>query len=201
MTNKNNIVSYVLFIISLALFVIFAISIFFGGQILGGAIYFIYFAIMLAFAILDRKYASNFYAFYRYSTYLCDAFNILALASMIYYNIHIGFMIASISLFGITLFIDLLSKNRYEKRRLEGIIVMVLNCLNMFAIFPYFFEESLSVILAILVLIISAVITILKLILAVVPFKKEVNSQEKSASESSELENKISSSKDDEDIQ
>lgn len=190
MTNKNNIVSYVLFIISLLLFVIFAISIFFGGQILGGAIYFIYFAIMLAFAILDRKYASNFYAFYRYSTYLCDAFNILALGSMIYYHIHIGYMIASISLFGVTLIIDLLSKNRYEKRRVESIIVMALNCLNMFAIFPYFFKETLSVALAMIVLAISAIITILKLILAFVPGKKTA-APEKSTNESSELENKI----------
>ena len=169
MANKNNIVSIILFVISGVLFVVFSLTIFFGGQKIGGSIYFIYFAIMVAFAFLDRKYASNFINFYRFSTYLSDAFNILAVGSIIYYHQHIAQMIASVSILGLCLLVDLFSKNRLETRRLSSILITMFNLTLMFTIFPFFFISEYTLSLAICVVILSCLLLCLKLILAFLP--------------------------------
>lgn len=175
MASKNNIVSIILFALSSILFVIFSLTIFFGGQKIGGAIYFIYFVIMLGFAFLDRKYASNFMYFYRFSAYFSDAFNILALGSLIYYKIYLPQTIASISLLAVAFFVDLFSKNRSEKRRLGSILVRIFNCALMFVIFPFFFEESLLPLdLAITGVVFSVSILLSKLVLALVPYHEEM---------------------------
>ncbi len=173
MSNKNNIVSIILFSLSVVLFVIFTFSVFFGGQKLGGAIYFIYFVTILAFNFLDRKYASNFIHLYRYSAYVSDAFNILALGSIIYYGIHRPEMIAAISLIGVAMLIDLFSKNRIEKRRLGSIIVGIFNCALMFCVFPFFFMLTVSKDVAICIVILSSLIVLVKLILAIESIRKK----------------------------
>ena len=178
MGNKSQLVSKIMFYISLSMFFIFVGTIFFGGQKIAGAIYFIFFAMSVAFACLDKKYHSNFFEFYRYSIYLDDLVNILAVSSIIYYKQHPAFMIAALSLVGIGLFVDLLSKNRLEKRRFTSIMVSILNLCLMFVIFPYFFKDSLPLFVPILAVVIAAVVGLLKFILAVVPFKKEAIEQE-----------------------
>lgn len=171
MASKNNIVSTILFVIYSVLFVIFAITIFFGGQKIGGAIYFIFFAITVAFAFLDRKYHSNFVDLYRYSTYLSDLFNILAVSSIVYYRVQMGYMIAVLSLLLVCLLIDLFAKNRPEKRRRESILVSIFNCVLMFTIFPYFFLADPGSALAIVAVIVAVAVMILKLLLALIPYK------------------------------
>ena len=171
MGNKSQIVSKIMFYISLAMFFIFAGTIFFGGQKIAGAIYFIFFVVSVAFACLDRKYNSNFFEFYRYSIYLDDLVNILAVSSIIYYKQDSAFMIAVLALLGVGLFVDLLSKNRLEKRRITSIIVSVLNCVLMFGIFPYFFIAKMPLFVPILAVVVAAVVGILKVVLAVVPYR------------------------------
>ncbi len=179
MVNKNNVVSILLFSISSILFVIFAFTIFFGGQKIGGSIYFIYFVIMLAFTAIDKKYSSNFIYFYRFSTYLSDAFNVLAVSSLIFYHIFLPYSIASCSILGVCFFVDLFAKNRIEKRRLGSILVGVFNCALMFSIFPYFFLEEYSTGFAIFMLVLSICILLGKLTLALVPYPKEQGANEK----------------------
>lgn len=177
MVNKNNVVSILLFSISSILFVIFAFTIFFGGQKIGGSIYFIYFVIMLAFTAIDKKYSSNFIYFYRFSTYLSDAFNVLAVSSLIYYHIFLPYSIASCSILGVCFFVDLFAKNRIEKRRLGSILVGVFNCTLMFSIFPYFFLEEYSMGFAVFMLVLSICVFLGKLTLALVPYPKQLGGE------------------------
>lgn len=182
MGNKSQLVSKIMFYISLAIFFIFSITVFFGGQKIAGAIYFIFFAMSVAFACLDRKYHSNFFEFYRYSIYLDDLVNILAVSSIIYYKQHPAFMIAVLSLIGVGLFVDLLSKNRLEKRRFTSIMVSILNLCLMFVVFPYFFKNNLPLFMPIIAVVIAGVVGILKVLLAVVPFKTKNIEQEETTS-------------------
>lgn len=182
MGNKSQIVSKIMFYVSLVLFLIFAVTVFFGGQKIAGSIYFMFFAVSVAFACLDRKYNSNFFEYYRYSIYLDDLVNILAVSSIIYYKQDTAFMIAVLALIGVGLFVDLLSKNRLEKRRLTSIIVSILNCVLMFVVFPYFFKETLPLFVPILAVVIAAVVGILKVVLAVVPFEHKQNDVEEKPS-------------------
>lgn len=177
MGNNSKLVSKIMFIISLLLFAIFVVTVLFGGQKIGGSIYFIFFVVSLTFAFLDRKYNSNYMQFYRYSKYLDDLINIMAVGSIIYYRIHSGFFIAILCLVGVGLFIDLFSKDRKETRRLESIIASILNCVFMFAIFPFFFFNNLSIAFPIIAVVVASVVDILKLVLAVVPFKGKIKNE------------------------
>ena len=179
MGNKSQIVSKVMFFVSLAVFFIFAVTVFFGGQKIAGAIYFIFFAMSVAFACIDKKYNSNFFEFYRYAIYLDDLVNILAVSSIIYYKQDGPFMIAVLSLIGLGLFVDLLAKNRLGKRRLTSVIASILNCVLMLAIFPYFFQITLPIVVPIVAVVVSAVVGVLKIILAVIPFKEQEKENEK----------------------
>jgi len=172
MGNKSKIVSKIMFFISLALFFIFMAVTFFGGQKIAGSIYFIFFAVSVAFACLDRKYHSNYFEFYRYAIYLDDLINILAVSTMIYYKQDSIFMIILLCFISIGLFVDLLCKNRLEKRRITSIIVSVLNCVLMFSIFPYFFKTNMPIFVPIIAVSVGGIVAALKIILAVVPFKK-----------------------------
>jgi len=188
--SNSKLVSKIMFIISLLLFSIFIVTILFGGQKIGGSIYFIFFVVSLTFAFLDRKYNSNYMQFYRYSKYLDDLINILAVGSIIYYRIHAAFFIAILCLVGVGLFIDLFSKDRTETRRLESIIASILNCVFMLAIFPFFFFENLSIAFPIVAVVIATIVDVLKLLLAVVPFK----GKEKSESKEKTLDEEVSDS-------
>jgi len=170
MVNKNKLISRIMFSISLGLFFIFAITTFFGGQKIAGSIYFIFFAVSIAFACIDRKYSSNYFEFYRYSIYLDDLINILAISTLIYYKQDSAFMIALLCLVGVGLFVDLLCKNRLEKRKISSIIVSILNCSLMLTIFPYFFFTNLSLALPIVAVVVGTLVAILKVVLAIVPF-------------------------------
>ena len=174
MGNKNKLISKVMFFVSLALFFIFVVTTFFGGQKIAGSIYFIFFAISVAFACIDRKYSSNYFEFYRYSVYLDDLINILAVSTMIYYKQDSIFMIGVLCLVGVGLFVDLLCKNRLEKRRATSIIVSVLNCALMLVIFPYFFITKMPIAVPILAVVVAFVVAVLKVILAVIPFSGKV---------------------------
>ncbi len=178
MIGKNNVVSKLIFTLYLVFLVIFALTIFFGGPKIGGAIYFIVFALSVTFACLDRKYHSNYINLYRFSVYLSDLFNLVAVSAIIYYGKHLPFMIAIICLLTVAFVIDLFAKNRLEKRRIESILVSVFNCIFMVAIFLYFFVSKIPLYLAIFATIMAFSITALKLVLALVPFKGEVKQEE-----------------------
>ena len=183
MGNKSQLVSKIMFYISLVMFFVFAVTVFFGGQKIAGAIYFIFFVTSVAFACLDRKYNSNFYEYYRYSVYLDDLVNILAVSSFIFYKQDSIFMIIVLCLIGVGLFVDLLSKNRLEKRRLMSIIVSILNLVLMFVIFPYFFKNNLPLVAPIILVVIACIVGALKIVLAVVPFKGKTEENDDSISD------------------
>ena len=175
MGNKNKLISKVMFFVSLALFFIFAITTFFGGQKIAGAIYFIFFAMSVAFACVDKKYSSNYFEFYRYSIYLDDLINILAVSTMIYYKHDSLFMIGVLCLVGVGLFVDLLCQNRLGKRRFASVVASVLNCALMLVIFPYFFITKMPLVMPILAVVVAFVVSVLKVFLAVGPLKNESN--------------------------
>ena len=185
--SKKNVVSIILFSLSAVMFIIFAFTIFFEGQMIGGAIYFIYFAIYVAFAFLDRRYHSNFINLYRYSVYVADLFNILAAASILFYGIHSSFMIAVVSIWGSALLVDIISKNRLETRRVGSILVSLFNMVTMIAIFPYFFMDNLTVGYAIGALVTSSLVLILKIMLALVPAPKKNKEETSIVSENAEV--------------
>ena len=189
MGNKSQIVSKIMFFVSLALFLIFALTIFFGGQKIGGAIYFIFFAVSVAFACLDRKYNSNYFEFYRYSVYLDDLVNILAVSSIIYYKQDTAFMIAILCLVGVGLFVDLLAKNRLGKRMFASIMASLLNLVLMIAIFPYFFETKLSIAVPIIAVVVASIVSVLKIVLALLPNKETVVEKKQSIDEKVQLDN------------
>ncbi len=189
MGNKSQIVSKIMFFVSLALFLIFALTIFFGGQKIGGAIYFIFFAVSVAFACLDRKYNSNYFEFYRYSVYLDDLVNILAVSSIIYYKQDTAFMIAILCLVGVGLFVDLLAKNRLGKRMFASIMASLLNLVLMIAIFPYFFEAKLSIAVPIIAVVVASIVSVLKIVLALLPNKETVVEKKQSIDEKVQLDN------------
>lgn len=198
MGNKSSIVSKVLFSLSVVLFLIFVGTIFFGGQVLGGAIYFIFLATEVAFTFLDRKYSSSYIDLYRYSVYLADAFNILAVATLIYYNQDVPFMIAVVSILGVALLVDLFTRNSKEKRRLERRLARLLNCLLMVVIFPYFFYTGFPLAMPIAAVVTASVVLILKVVLAVVPLKGKESEEEKPKEE--ELDERVSVNRDDEHV-
>jgi len=194
--SKSQIVSKVMFFVSLALFLIFSVTTFVCGQKVAGSIYFIFFAVSVAFACLDRKYNSNFFEFYRYSIYLDDLVNILAVSSIIYYKQDSVFMIAVLSLVGVGLFVDLFAKNRLEKRRFASIMATVLNCVLMIAIFPYFFISEMKLVVPITAVVIASIVSILKIVLAVVPCKEKTEIEENKQKEET-IEQKVQVSQED----
>lgn len=172
MGTKSSVVSKVLFSLSVVLFLIFSITVFLGGQIIAGSIYFVYLATEVAFTFLDRKYNSSYIDLYRYSVYVADAFNILAVATLIYYGRDLPFMIATISILAVSMLVDLFMKNSKEKRRIERRIARLLNCLLMVVICPYFFNvKSLGLSAPIVAVVFASVVFVLKIVLAVVPLK------------------------------
>lgn len=176
MSNKNKLISKIMFFVSLGLFFIFLITTFFGGQKIAGSIYFIFFAVSIAFACLDRKYNSSYFEFYRYAVYLDDLINVLAVSTMIYYKQDSVFMIILLCFVGVGLFVDLLCKNRLEKRKIVSIIVSVLNCVLMLTIFPYFFFKKLSIAVPIIAVIVGGIVAVLKIVLSFIKEKdKAVN--------------------------
>ena len=76
MQEKKNIISIIMFSIYTAFLVFFAISIIWGGQKISGAVYFVIFAVSLAFAVLERKYGASYKSLYRFSIYIADFVNI-----------------------------------------------------------------------------------------------------------------------------
>ncbi len=197
MASKNNVVSILLFVIYSMLLILFVCTILFGGQKIGGAIYFIFFAISVAFAFLDRKYHSSYINLYRYSAYLSDIFNIIAISSILYYQLHAPFMIAILCVFVVSLLVDILAKNRLEKRRFASICMSVFNCVFMFTIFPYFFVNNPDISLAVVALVTATLVMILKIVLAVVPYKEIENPKENKQS----LETKVSGGQSDHDVE
>ena len=189
MGTKSKFVSTLMFIISLSLFMIFTLTIIFGGQKIAGAIYFIFFAVFVAFACIDRKYNSKLFEYYKYAIYLDDLVNILAISSIIYYNHDIPFMIAILCVIGVGLFVDLLFKTNHAKRKFETIAVTLFNCVLMLSIFPYFFINNPSIIVPIIAVVIASIVTILKLALALIPVKE--NDKEKECKEENNIETEV----------
>ena len=199
MGSKSKLISTLMFIISLSLFLMFALTIIFGGQKMGGAIYFIFFAVFVAFACIDRKYNSKMFEFYKYAIYLDDLVNILAISSIIYYNQDVPFMIAILCTIGVGLFVDLLFKTNHAKRKFETVAVTLLNCVLMLSIFPYFFIAEPSVVVPTIAVIVATVVTILKLILAILPVKTEENINE-TVEEKSSIATEVTKNNSDENV-
>ena len=195
MENKTSIISKVFFSLSAVLFAIFAGTVFFAGQKVGGAIFFMIFATEVAFAFLDKKYRTNNVDLYRYSVCLADATNILAVGTIIYHGQDIAFMIATISLLGVSLVVDIIAK-LIDKSRFESKLARLLNCLFMVVIFPYFFAAEYKLVLPIIAVVTAAVVLVLKVVLAVVPKGTGKNQEIKEQSE--ELEQSVSVSRDSE---
>ena len=171
MGTKSNIISTIMFAISSVLFVVFAMSIFLGGQVIAGSVYLLYFATSVAFAFLSKKYHSNFISIYRYSAFLSDFFNILAVATIVHYGEHLGIMVAVLSILVVGLVQDVVATNRLEKRRIANILVNLFNLVLMISCIPYFFVELMSLTFAIIALVMAVAIMVLKVVLDVVPFK------------------------------
>lgn len=172
MGTKSSIISKILFSLSVTLFLIFAGTVFFGGQLIGGAIYFVYLATEVAFTFLDRKYNSTYIDLYRYSVYVADAFNVLAVGTIIYYGQDVAFMIATISILALSFVVDLFMRNSKEKRRLARRLARLLNCLFMVVICPYFFyTKAFHIAMPIVAVITASIVFVLKIVFAVVPLK------------------------------
>ena len=159
--------------------------------------FFMIFATEVAFAFLDKKYRTNNVDLYRYSVCLADATNILAVGTIIYHGQDIAFMIATISLLGVSLVVDIIAKF-IDKSRFESKLARLLNCLFMVVIFPYFFAAEYKLVLPIIAVVTAAVVLVLKVVLAVVPKGTSKNQEVKEQSE--ELEQSVSVSRDSEHI-
>lgn len=166
MQEKKNIISIIMFSIYTAFLVFFAISIIFGGQKISGAVYFVIFAVSLAFAILERKYGASYKSLYRFSIYIADFVNICALVSFIYYELFVPVMTVSLGIYVACLIVDLLSKNRNKQQSKLNIGVLVLNCLFMVCVFPFFFEMNIHVSVAVISLVLSIGVLAIKIVLA-----------------------------------
>ncbi len=195
MKSRNSVISILMFSLSLALFVIFSLTIFFGGQEIGGSIYFIYIALSLAFTFLSKRIRQNYISLYRYSAYLADAFNILAAGSIIYYKVHVPYMVAIGSLVGISLVVDLISKNRLEESKTVSIVSGLLNCGLMCCIFPFFFISSFTRSFAIAGTVFAVLICAMKIVVAVLGGTIDRPEKEPEAKEES-LEDKITETPD-----
>lgn len=166
MLNKNKIFSKIFFIVYSVLFVIFALTLFFGGQKFGGAIYAIYVATEIAFMFLAKKYRSAFESFYRFSIYDQSLFNIVAVSTFVYYNVHRPYMIASLVLISIGFIVDLLSKNRFDKGRVESKFISLFEIVMSVAFIPCFFFEDPSLLTPVFALVSAIVVLVFKSVLA-----------------------------------
>lgn len=198
MKSRNSVISILMFSLSLALFVIFSLTIFFGGQEIGGAIYFIYIAVSLAFTFLSKRIRHNYMSLYRYSAYLADAFNILAAGSIIYYKVHVPYMVAIGSLVGISLIVDLIAKSRLEENKVVSILSGLLNCGLMCSIFPFFFISDFTLGFAIAGTVFAVFICALKILVAVVgeTLDKKAYQQPAQTKQEQTLEEKITDTPD-----
>ena len=166
MQEKKNIISIIMFSIYTAFLVFFAISLIWGGQKISGAVYFVIFAVSLAFAVLERKYGASYKSLYRFSIYIADFVNICALVSFIYYGLFVPVMAVSLGIYVACLIVDLLSKNRNKQPSKLNIGVLVLNCLFMVCVFPFFFEMNIHVSIALISLVLSIGVLAIKIVLA-----------------------------------
>lgn len=166
MKNKKNIVSIIMFMLHVSLLVFFVVALFFGEQVLAGSFYFILFAISLAFAILEKKYGASYKSFYRYSLYVSDIVNVCALISLLCYKINVGLSIASLALFAMSLVVDLFSHNRKKLQSKLNVVVLICNSCFMFTIFPYFYDSTSGIWLAIVAVVLAVVVLTLKIVLA-----------------------------------
>lgn len=179
MNRKKDLISGILFCVYAALFLIFVPTTFFGGQIIGGGVYFLCFAVTIAYFILDLKYEFSFKTFYRFFVYINDLIIIMAIAIFIYYGIHTLWTIITLCIVSITFFVDLICKDRVRSKNKANITANISSLIVMTAIFPYFYFVKLDYSIMLLCMIFAIITFVCKTILAVNSYKINKLAEEK----------------------
>ncbi len=196
MNRKKDLISGILFCVYAVLFLLFVPTTFFGGQIIGGGVYFVCFAVTIAYFILDLKYEFSFKTFYRFFVYINDLIIIMAIAIFIYYGIHTLWTIFTLCIVSLIFFADLLCKDRVQSKDKANITANVANLLVMSAIFPYFFFAKLDYSIMLICMIVATITLVCKIILAINSYKAKKLSEEKT--ENNEIDSVIKNNVQDE---
>lgn len=166
MKEKKNIISIIMFMLYTAFLVFFVVALFTQVLAVAGSLYFLMFAISLAFAFLEKKYGASFKSFYRCSLYISDIVNVCALISLLCYEINVWLFVPSLVLFVSSFVVDLFSHNRKKLQSRLNVIVLICNSCFMFAVFPFFYDSTFSIAFAIASVIFACAVLILKVVLA-----------------------------------
>lgn len=175
MKEKKNIISIIMLAIYTLMLVSFAVAVIFAGQKISGAIYFITITISLAFAFLEKKYGATYKSAYRFSIYISDLLNIIALIAMIVNTPYVLTFSIALGIFVLCFVVDLVSQNRKKMKSKENYIALVFNVLFMISIFVHFFDIGQNIAYSVISNILALAVLSMKILLA---FSKEYKEQE-----------------------
>ena len=192
MNNKKDLISGIIFGIYFAMMLLFVPMVFFCGQVIGGGVYFVCFAITVAYFILDLKFEFSFKSFYRFFVYINDAINILAVAFFIYYGVHSWLTISTVSVLGLSLVADMICRDRNGNKTKLSLIANISDLIVMCSIFPYFYFEDINFAWLLIGLIFAVVMFACKVWLTVRSYKLGLTAENKE--KKSELEKVIEDS-------
>ena len=144
MDEKKELISGIIFGIYFTIMLMFIPMVFFYGQIIGGSIYFVCFALTLAYFIIDLKYEFAFKKFYRFFIYINDGINILAIAFFVHYGIYIEITIPMLAILGLSLISDMICQDRLRSKNKANVTTNIAVLMVMISIFPYFFFSKLQ---------------------------------------------------------
>lgn len=175
MKEKKNIISIIMLAIYTLMLVSFAVAIIFGGQKISGALYFIAIAISFAFAFLEKKYGATYKSAYRFSIYISDLLNIIALIAMIVNTPYVLTFSIALGIFVLCLVVDVFSQNRKKMKNKENYVMLVFNLLFMISVFIHFFDIELNIGFTVISDILALAVLTMKIMLA---FAKEYKEPE-----------------------
>ncbi|MBQ7467045.1 MAG: hypothetical protein IJS74_03110 [Clostridia bacterium] len=179
MNNKKDLISGIIFGIYFAMTVLLIPMVFFYGQIVGGGIYFVCFAITIAYFILDLKFEFTFKKFYRFFIYINDIINILALSLFVYYGIYIAVTIPTLTAVSLALLFDIICRDRIRSKSKANITTNVASLMVMAAIFPYFYFDNLDFSVMIIAFIFALVMLVCKIYLTIFSYENRVEKEAK----------------------
>ena len=191
MEDKKELISGIIFWIYFSMMLIFIPMVFFYGQIIGGSIYFMCFALTLAYFLLDLKFEFAFKKFYRFFIYINDVINILAVAVFIYYEIYIAITIPLLVIVSLSLLFDMICRDRLRSKNKANVTANVAGLMVMISIFPYFFFRRIDFIIILIGIVFAFATFVCKVYLTVYSYANELKKEAKE--KKSELEKVIES--------
>ena len=180
MKERKNIILNVMLSVYIAMFIIFILAIFFGGQKIGGALYFVNFCICVVFALLDRKYELSNKNFFPIFLLISDLVNIVAVSTMIYYNIIPVYFIASLVIMSLCFVVDIFARVPKKGRNVAYNLALVFNCMFMLGVFPYFFALQNEYSVALIATVFGGAVLITKIVLLFLSNRKKSEAVETS---------------------